>query len=155
MGDIIKADFGGDKDKKEDENNPADNAANKLADVVEIKPVIRENESAGEAPKNEDGLTAFDIYNNSFGSMAKAEARNSSTLTEALAYISSIEGKSLSMFRSLPTYEDNLFVFKEIDSHGERENLFKLLEESSEEKWKADPVYYLALIDVLRGDFPD
>ena len=39
MGDVIKVDFGGEKDKKEDESNPADSVANKPADVVIIKPV--------------------------------------------------------------------------------------------------------------------
>ncbi len=120
MGDVIKVDFGGDK---KDDNNAKDNPSKR------------------------------DLIKEGIASVAKEfpvpEIGRQKKITEALLYISLHSKESLSILRLDPKYEDNIFVFKEIVSHGEVENILRLLEGSSETNWGNDPVYYLALLDTL------
>ena len=145
MGDVIKVDFGGEKDKKEDESNPADSAANKPADVVEIKPVgNRERE------KDEDAGSYRDIIESAAKESPFEEVRRLNKMTEALTYIASPAGVIPPKLRSGSSYKDSVIVFQNMYSQGAKDELFRIFDDSSKEKWKTNPGYYLALIEVLR-----
>ncbi|MDO8664573.1 MAG: hypothetical protein Q7K44_03470 [Candidatus Liptonbacteria bacterium] len=122
MGDVIKVDFGGDK---KDDNNAKDSPSKR------------------------------DLIKEGIASVAKEfpvpEIGRLNKMVEAARYISSLAGTNLSMLRAGSPYKDNVIVFQNMYSQNAKEELYGILENSSEEKWKTNPGYYLALIDVLRG----
>ncbi len=155
MGKVIKGNFGGGQEKV-GENSPADNATNKPAEVVEIKPGIQGDEPIGETIERmeSDRLKNRALLKDDIASIAKefpvTEISRLNKMTEALNYIASLAGIVPSKLRHGSSYRDNITVFQSMYAEGAKDELYKKFDDSSKEMWGKAPGYYLALMDTLR-----
>src|SRR3989338_9268693 len=151
MGKVIKGNLGGGQEKA-DENNPADSVADKSADVVEISPGNQNKKPSGTVDGGKDNQSDIDLLQETLAAVGKElpELGRLNKMLEAAKYISSLAGTNFSMLRAGSSYKDNVIVFQKMYSEGAKDELYRILEESSEEMWKAKPGYYFALIEVLR-----